>query len=204
MTASATASALADTDHVLRMTAATTDNDERSLIARVANARDTAAFERLYHDYRRRLGPFVYRIVRDASTNDEVFNDVMLAVWRNAASFSGKSKVSTWVFGIAYRQCLKHLRGRKAMVELDESMHDSVDDRESIERRDLVVRALAGLSPEQRLVIELSYFQGNTYGEIAEIAECPENTIKTRVFHARRRLKAIMTELGERAPAEDQ
>ena len=198
-----TATALADTEYASRMTVAITDNDERSLIERVATARDTVAFERLYHDYRRRLGPFVYRIVRDASANDEVFNDVMLAVWRNAASFSGKSKVSTWVFGIAYRQCLKHLRGRKATVELDESMHDSVDDRETIERRDLVVQALAGLSPEQRLVIELSYFQGNTYGEIAEIAACPENTIKTRVFHARRRLKAIMAELGERAPAEE-
>ncbi len=197
------APALAETEHTVRMTAATTDNDERSLIRRIVSARDTAAFERLYHGYRPRLGPFVYRIVGDASANDEVFNDVMLAVWRNAASFSGGSKVSTWVFGIAYRQCLKHLRSRKAMVELDESMHDSVDERKSIERGDLVARAIANLSPEQRLVIELSYFEGNTYAEIAEIADCPENTVKTRMFHARRRLKVIMAELGERTPAED-
>ncbi len=195
-----TALSLANTDHALGMTAATTDNDERSLIARIADARDTAAFERMYHDYRRRLGPFVYRMIRDPAANDEVFNDVMLAVWRNAASFTGKSKVSTWVFGIAYRQCLKHLRARRSTVELDESMHDGVDERKTIERQDLVLRAVAGLSPEQRLVIELSYFQGNTYGEIAEIAGCPENTVKTRVFHARRRLKAIMVELGEQAP----
>ncbi|MDJ0917911.1 MAG: RNA polymerase sigma factor [Woeseiaceae bacterium] len=199
-----TALSLANMEHASGMMPATTDNDERSLVARIADARDVAAFERLYHDYRRRLGPFVYRMIRDASANDEVFNDVMLAVWRNAASFTGKSKVSTWVFGIAYRQCLKHLRGRKPTVELDDSMHDSVDDRQSFERQDLVVHAIAGLSPEQRLVIELSYFQGNTYSEIAEIAGCPENTIKTRVFHARRRLKAIMAELGERAPAEEQ
>ncbi len=191
-----TALSLANMEHASGMTAATTDNDERSLIARIADARDTAAFERLYHDYRRRLGPFVYRMIRDASANDEVFNDVMLAVWRNAASFTGKSKVSTWVFGIAYRQCLKHLRGRRSTVELDESMHDSVDDRQSIEQQDLVLHAIAGLSPEQRLVIELSYFQGNTYSEIAEIAGCPENTIKTRVFQARSRLKAIMADLG--------
>ncbi len=199
-----TASALAETEYATPMTAAMTDNDERSLIRRIADARDAAAFERLYHGYRRRLGPFVYRIVRDASANDEVFNDVMLAVWHSAGKFSGKSKVSTWVFGIAYRQCLKHLRGRKPAVELDEAMHDSIDERETIERRDLIVHALAGLSPEQRLVIELSYFQGNTYNEIAAIADCPENTIKTRVFHARRRLKAIMAELGERPFAEEQ
>ena len=198
-----TASAMADTEPTLLMTAATTDNDERSLIGRIADVRDMAAFERLYHGYRRRLGPFVYRIVRDASANEEVFNDVMLAVWRNAASYTGASKVSTWVFGIAYRQCLKHLRGRKATVELDETMHESIDDRENLERRDLVVHALSGLSPEHRLVIELSYFQGNTYGEIAEIANCPENTVKTRVFHARRRLKTILAELGEHPPAEE-
>ncbi len=198
-----TASALAETGRAVRMTAVTTDNDERSLIRRVADGRDMAAFERLYHEYRPRVGPFVYRIVRDVSANDEVFNDVMMAVWHKAETYSGKSKVSTWVFGIAYRQCLKHLRGRKAMVELDESMHDSVDERGFIERRDLVTRALANLSPEQRLVVELSYFEGNTYGEIAAIADCPENTVKTRMFHARRHLKAIMAELGERVPEED-
>ena len=198
-----TALARANVGNELRMTATSTDSDDRSLIGRIAGTRDTAAFERLYHDYRRRLGPFVYRIVRDAAANEEVFNDVMLAVWRKAASYSGKSKVSTWIFGIAYRQCLKHLRGRKEMVELDDSVHDSVDDREAIERQDLVVRALEKLPPEQRLVIELSYFQGNTYNEIAAIAECPENTIKTRVFHARRKLKGIMAELGERTSAEE-
>ncbi|MEM9209338.1 MAG: RNA polymerase sigma factor, partial [Pseudomonadota bacterium] len=74
------------------------------------------------------------------------------------------------------------------------------DEGRRLEQGDLVHHALSRLSPEHRLVIELSYFQGNSYQEIAAIAGCPENTVKTRVFHARRRLQNIMQDLGE-APA---
>ncbi|MDJ0938429.1 MAG: sigma-70 family RNA polymerase sigma factor [Woeseiaceae bacterium] len=198
-----TALAAAGTDCTVRMTAATSDLDDRSLIERIADARDAGAFERLYHDYRRRLGPFMYRIVRDPAANEEVFNDVMLTVWRKAETYNGQSKVSTWIFAIAYRQCLKVLRGRPDTVGIDEAPEESVDERGTTERRDLVGQAIAQLSPEHRLVIELSYFQGNTYSEIAAIADCPENTVKTRIFYARRRLKEIMAALGERPAVED-
>ena len=179
------------------MSTDTVDTDDRALLARIAGARDAAAFERLYHSYRRRLGPFTYRIVRDAAANEEVFNDVMLTVWRKAGTYSGTSKVSTWIFAIAYRQCLKALRNRPDTVGLDGLDEPGRDESPARERRDLVAVALAQLSPEHRLVIELSYFQGNTYQEIAAIAACPESTVKTRVFYARRKLKEIMGTLGE-------
>ncbi len=197
------ASAIAQTGSPALETATRMDTDDRSLIRRIADERDSAAFETLYHSYRRRLGPFMFRIVQDRAANEEIYNDVMLAVWRKSATYNGTSKVSTWIFSIAYRQCLKSLRSRREFAELDEAAAGSVDDSTGLEQRDLVRRALARLSPEHRLVIELSYFAGNNYREIAEIADCPESTVKTRVFYARRRLKDIMDELGEGRSEED-
>ena len=174
-----------------------TDDDDRALMQRIAAARDTGAFERLYHDYRRRLGPFMYRVVSDPAVNEEAFNDVMLTVWSKASAYNGASKVFTWIFAIAYRQCLKALRTARRHGSGEELPSDIAAEGDNPDDRDLVAKALSLLSAEHRLVIELSYFTGHTYQEIAEIADCPENTVKTRVFHARRRLKRIMSELGE-------
>ena len=175
-----------------------TDEDDRKLMQRIAAGRDAAAFERLYHDYRRRLGPFMYRFVNDPAANEEAFNDVMLTVWNKASAYNGSSKVSTWIFAIAYRQCLKTLRSLRRNRSHQELVDDMAIQDDTRDSRDLVARALEQLSAEHRLVIELSYFGGHSYREIAKIADCPENTVKTRVFHARRRLKQIMAELGER------
>ena len=194
--------ALAQAMSTAELDATPVEDDDRTLIRRIADGRDVDAFERLYHAYRKRLGPFTFRIVRDAAANEEVFNDVMLTVWRKAETYNGTSKVSTWIFSIAYRQCLKALRGRARTAEDSEAPEASVDERGAFEQSDLVRHALTRLSPEHRLVIELSYFQGNNYREIAAIADCPENTVKTRVFHARRRLKEIVAELGEPAATE--
>ncbi len=188
---------LADPAPGYGMNRTSTDDDDRTLIRRIASRRDAGAFERLYHSYRRRLGPFMFRFVRDAAVNEEAFNDVMMTVWRKASDYNGRSQVSTWIFGIAYRQCLKALRQVQRDSTSDNAREPAEDNARSFEQRDLVERALDELSAEHRLVIELSYFAGHTYQEIAEIADCPENTVKTRVFHARKRLKAIMNELGE-------
>ena len=180
------------------------DDRDRGLVRRIAGQRDMRAFETLYHDYRSRLGPFMYRIVQDRAVHEEVFNDVMMTVWRKCGTYNGKSKVSTWIFAIAYRVCLKSLRGRRPVAELDEADLPGADARPDFERRDLVRHALARLSPEHRLVVELSYFQGNNYREIAGIAGCPESTVKTRIFYARRRLREIMRGLGEQGYAENE
>lgn len=176
------------------------DSGERALVREIARRGDVAAFERLYHGYRRRLGPFMHRFVRDAFAHEEAFNDVMLTVWRKAATYNGTSKVSTWIFSIAYRHCLKALQRRNdAPLPPDEIRIAAPDERQAIERREVVDRALDDLSPEHRLVVELAYFGGHNYREIAAIADCPENTVKTRMFHARRRLREILEALGETA-----
>lgn len=173
--------------------------DEVELIHRVA-ARDGAAFEALYRGYCPRLRRFVARITRCPQIVDEIVNDTMLVVWRKASSFNLASKVSTWIFGIAFRRALK------ASKRLDNPMEFDPDDCQAAstseperllleeERRATIARALRALSHEHRAVLELCYFDGRSFAEIAGIMGCPVNTVKTRMFHARRRLRTLMAD----------
>jgi len=177
-------------------------NDELALLRRVA-AKDRKAFEALYHLYYRRLFGYLLKLTRRAELVEEVLNDVMLAVWKGAPSFDGRSRPSTWIFGIAYHKALKALARRPEEREEDEGEWPEpvdADEPESLAaRRELagvLGRALGALSAEQRAVVELTYYYGMAYQEIAEIVGCPVNTVKTRMFHARRRLRELLPGLG--------
>ena len=123
----------------------------------------------------------------------------MMVVWQTAGSFRGTSKLSTWVFAIAYRKALK-ARGKWPDPVEDEQLdtrasNDPAPDAD-LERshiRTALVTAMEGLSPEQRAVVDLTYFHDLGYREIAEILSCPVDTVKTRMFHARRRLKQALS-----------
>jgi len=178
--------------------------DEVDLIGLVA-VEDVRAFEALYRAYHPRLRRFLRGMLRQATLVDEVLDDTMLVAWRKAHTFDGTSQVSTWLFAIAYRQALKALR------RMDWSMPDPVDepaapreaepDRElaQLQLRARLDEALAHLTPEHRAVIDLTYFQGYSCKEIAEITGCPVATVKTRMFYARRRMKALLGDAGAQA-----
>jgi RNA polymerase sigma-70 factor (ECF subfamily) len=172
--------------------------DEVDLIHRVA-ARDGTAFETLYRGYCPRLRRFIARITRRPHIVDEIVNDTMLVVWRKASSYNLASNVSTWIFGIAWRRALKALKRIDVPVEFDPDAcpADGTEPEELLlekERRAMMARALGALSREHRAVLELCYFDGRSCAEIAGIMQCPVNTVKTRMFHARRRLRALMTD----------
>ena len=182
------------------------DAHERDLLRRTA-ARDKDAFESLYHAYHHRLARFLTRMTRRPEIAEEVINDTMWIVWQRAGEFRGSSRVSTWVMGIAYRRALKAFR--RASVQLVSVDHEALDieapndvsaDAEGSQRFELVSQALAELPLEQRLVIELTYYLGHSCAEIAEIVDCPVNTVKTRMFHARRKLRTRLPELCGGAP----
>lgn len=165
------------------------DTAERALLGAIASG-DRTALTRLYTDYHPRLFKFVYRLTRSHAVTDELINDIMLAIWRGAGNFRGDSKPSTWIFGIAYRQALKRL-SRKSLsfsegFEVDHLPHA---DTGSFEREDWVRRGLATLPPTQRLAMELVFYLGLSYDEVAAVTDCPVNTVKTRMFHARRKLR---------------
>jgi RNA polymerase sigma factor (sigma-70 family) len=182
----------AGNDPVVRGTA-----DEAALLERIAAA-EIAAFEALYRLYYPRLMRFLLGVTRRAALADEVLDDTMLVVWRKAHTFDATSKVSTWLFAIAYRQALKALRRVDCVLAYDEREAEGAsrqDPEREMQLEQLHVRlgeAMDALPPPHRAVIELTYYQGHSCREIAQIMECPVATVKTRMFHARRKLKGIL------------
>ncbi len=171
--------------------------DERELLARVI-AQDLQAFEQLYRIYQPRLARFLIGMLQRPQLIEEVLDDTMMVVWQTAGSFRGSSKLSTWIFAIAYRKALK-ARARWPEPVEDEEFDTRVSpdpgpDQQLHHHRlhDALVAAMSQLSREHRAVVDLTYFHGMGYREIAEIVDCPVDTVKTRMFHARRRLKQAM------------
>lgn len=181
-----------------RVDSQASDSDaEAALVARVA-AREQAAFAELYGLYRRRLARFLGRFLSSSQTIDEIINDVMFVVWQDASRFELRSKVSTWIFGIAWHKALKALERQKREtppLPPPTEIESPDDGASALEVREWLGLALARLSSDQRLVVELTFFAGYSYQEIARIAECPVNTVKTRMFHARHRLRDILVSL---------
>jgi len=172
-------------------------SDERELVARVS-AGDLQAFERLYRLYQPRLARFLSTLLRRPQLIEEVLDDTMMVVWQTADRFRGASKPSTWIFAIAYRKAHKaRLRWPDPVEEPESDNRVSEDpgpDEEVHQQRlhDSLMQAMDQLSPDHRAVVDLTYFHGMGYREIAEIVDCPVDTVKTRMFHARRRLRNAM------------
>src|SRR5262245_61914170 len=128
---------------------------------------------------------------------EEVINDTMWTVWEKAADFRGESLVSTWIVGITYRRALKALRRSTAIqVAHSEETQAAPDVHLANETRQWLDRALAELPIEQRMVLEFSYLLGHSCEEIAIIMQCPGNTVKTRMFHAREKLRRSLPRLA--------
>ena len=173
------------------------DAADVALLSRIVG-RDLDAFECLYRNYHPRLERFLGLMAPTRTIVEEALNDTMLVVWQRAHTFNGTCKVSTWIFGIAYRLALKALRTQgdwADTVQPDELVSDGPGPEQEVslrESRTSLVGALAALSAEQRSVLVLAYFHDLPYAEIARIVECPVDTVKTRVFHGRRRLRVLL------------
>lgn len=177
-------------------------DEEAALLGRVA-AEEKDAFEALYRLYSPRLQRFVRGVTKQPALVEEILDDTMMVVWRKAYTFNHSSKVSTWILAIAYRQSLKALKrlGQLQDTATYESMDAATpgpdDALQQQEVRKHLGDALAALSPEQRAVMELTYYFGYACREIAQIMGCPVDTVKTRMFYARRKLKASLASQRE-------
>lgn len=182
------------------------DAEARSLLKRVA-VKDRVAFEKLFKRFHPLLFRYLTRMMRRPEMVEEVVNDTMFVVWEKAGQFEGRSKVSTWITGIAYLKGIKALdRLRRIPDQQADAYEESDDIAESVNLisrlgiEQWVHSGLDKISPDQRSVVELTYFFGYSYQEIAEVMDCPVNTVKTRMFHARRRLAKLLPELAEQIP----
>lgn len=169
-------------------------------LARLRSLRsDADAFASLYRDFYPRLFEFVLRILGHPHDVEETINDTMMVVWNKSAEFRGQSKVSTWIFGIAYKKALKRLKSNKRLagreIHCEIEVDDGSDITELLGQRALIAKiraAVAELPLVQRSIVHLAFFYGYTYPEIAEIVGCPVNTVKTRMFYARERLRPVL------------
>jgi RNA polymerase sigma-70 factor, ECF subfamily len=182
----------------------TSESHERGLLGRI-EARDREAMRELYLLYYRRLARFLRRMTRRHAFVDEVVNDTFVIVWQKAGDFRGDSRVSTWIMGIAYRRGLSLLRtesraDQHLMVPITQDQQSSLEGGERSEMADLLDRAMDCLSPDHRAVIEMTYYLGYSCDEIAVIVDCPTNTVKTRMFHARNKLRVLVPMLAAPRP----
>jgi RNA polymerase sigma-70 factor, ECF subfamily len=176
--------------------------EEAALLSRVA-AEEMDAFERLYRIYQPRLQRFVRGMTKQPALVEEIIDDTMMVVWRKAYTFNHTAKVSTWILAITYRQSLKALKRSGEPMDVDSSEHidtAAIGPDDALQQQELrkhLDDALGTLSAEQRAVMELTYYFGYGCREIAQIMGCPVDTVKTRMFYARRKLKACLASRRE-------
>jgi RNA polymerase sigma-70 factor (ECF subfamily) len=180
-----------------RAAARETFSDE-ALIRRIADG-DQPAMRTLFARHRVAIYRWLLRLVGDEALAEDLLSDVFLDVWRKAASFGGRSSVSTWLLAIARYKGLS-ARRRRTDAELNDELASSVadpsDDPELVlqkrNREELLRRSLARLSPEHGEVIDLVYYHGKSVKEVAEIVGINEATVKTRMFYARKKLAELV------------
>ena len=199
----------AHTTHSSRVPSATKmDNGEvLRLLGRIERA-DEGAFRELYRAFSRRLYAYVLRQLGDPTKAEEIVADTLYEVWRQPARFRGDSQFSTWLIGIARNKVLMAFRGRKP-----DEVHDDLDAvAETVatedagpfdqlahqQRREGVRSCMDKLSDEHRECVHLVFYEGLSLAEVATVQACPEGTVKTRLFHARQKLKQCLQNLLQR------
>ena len=189
--------------------------EEAARLMRAVANKDRRAFETLYYTYSPRLGRYLLRLLKRREVVDEVLNDVMLVVWQSAERYDPSlSRLSTWLFGIAHNKALKALsKHTRQQVEISIDPIESDDFAETANVTDATARAdqhdpeqtligrqlgralqraIESLSADHRSVLELAFAQDYSYQEIATTLDCPVNTVKTRMFYARKHLAELM------------
>jgi RNA polymerase sigma-70 factor, ECF subfamily len=172
------------------------------LIGRIARG-DRLAMQVLFARHHVRIFRFVLRLLRDEMAAEDVISDVFLDVWRQASRFEGRSAVSTWLIAIARFKALSMLRKRRedALDEVTaESIEEPSDDpalaTEKRDKGEKLRSCLSALSPEHREIIDLVYYHEKSVEEVARIVGIPENTVKTRMFYARKKLGELCRMAG--------
>jgi RNA polymerase sigma-70 factor (ECF subfamily) len=184
------------------------DNDEvLRLLGRIGE-RDEAAFKELYRAYSRRLYAYVLRQLGDPAQAEEIVADSLYEVWKAPARFRGDAQFSTWLIGIARNKVLMAFRSRKP-----DRQHEDLDDvAETVasedpgafdllaqaQRREGVQHCMGRLSDDHRECVHLVFYEGLSLAEVAQVQSVPEGTVKTRLFHARQKLKNCLKAMLQR------
>jgi RNA polymerase sigma-70 factor (ECF subfamily) len=173
------------------------------LLTQVAHG-DRQALGALYRALEKPVFRFILSRLNDPFESSDILHDVFMEVWRSAGRFEGRSKVQTWIFGIAYRKVidLHRKRGRQDVTDdVPEVIDDDADTEACLaagQEAEHVRHCVGKLKDDQRTAISLAFFDDMTYGEIAEVSGVPEGTVKTRIFHAKKLLLRCLQGLVQR------
>jgi RNA polymerase sigma-70 factor, ECF subfamily len=173
------------------------------VVKRIAEG-DRRAFEMLYNRHSGRTFKFLLRLTENKSTAEDLTHDVFLEVWRNAKGFEGRSSVATWILSIGRYKAFDARRRQKTFTEHDlpgraEPTPELTAMRTSASG--YMQTCLENLSGEHREIIDLVYFHEKSVKEVSELLDIPEATVKTRMFYARKKLKEMLSALGDQANA---
>jgi RNA polymerase sigma-70 factor, ECF subfamily len=193
---------------VIAKTLRETPLSDETLIKQIADG-NKLAMRALFARHQVRVYRFALRIVRDTALADDVVSEVFIDAWQHAGRFEGRSTVSTWLLGITRHKALT-AANRRQTESIDSATAMNVVDPGNTPEAELgqkdtgavIRRCLASLTAEHAEIIDLVYYQEKSIKEIVEILGIPENTVKTRMFYARKRLAALVAAEGiERAAA---
>lgn len=184
---------------------------DENLIALIAKG-EQGALRALFARHHTRVLRFVLRFVKDRDAAEDVVNDTFMIAWKQAPRFEGRSRVATWLLGIARYRALASTKGRRAVSESLDERHEAtlVDPGERVDMRmqredssRYLKRCLAALPREQAILIELHYFHDKSLKEASALTGVPLNTIKTRMFLARKKLAVMLANEDRVAAATD-
>jgi RNA polymerase sigma-70 factor, ECF subfamily len=176
------------------------ESDE-ALIKAIA-AGDQPAMRTLYNRHNDRVFRFIVQLVTDAGRAEDLASEVFLDVWCQADRFEGRSQVLTWILSIARHKALSLLAQRRRQVaELDDIAMELIEDtadtpEQTVLNQDCGAQlrtCLAKMSREHSEIIDLFYYHEKSVEEVAEIIHKPRNTVKTRMFYARKRLAWLLS-----------
>ena len=171
----------------------TSEPESIILMGRVAEG-DRTALSALYRRYETPVYRFILSKLNDPHEAADILQDVFIEVWRSAGRFEGRSKVQTWIFGIAWRKAIDAHRKRARVSvsdEIPETEDDSVDTEACVlagQEAEHVHHCLGTLSDDHRTAVRLAFLEDMSYRQIAEVLSIAEGTIKTRIFHAKKLL----------------
>ncbi|MGK0271446.1 MAG: RNA polymerase sigma-70 factor (ECF subfamily) [Cocleimonas sp.] len=176
--------------------------DHQALLLKKIAEGERDAFTELYKIFQPRLIRFCSRMLKnDIALAADMADEAMIEVWKSAGSFSGLSQPSTWIHSIARFRVIGYLRKNREVLQDDNFEQLNIEDTDLLpeeemvitERVDQLVDSIGKLSEKHREVIELVYFRELSIREISEMLGVSENTVKTRMFYARKHLKAILS-----------
>jgi RNA polymerase sigma-70 factor (ECF subfamily) len=175
---------------------------DEALVGLIARG-DKHAMQVLFARYSVRMFRFLLRLVDSESLAEDLVSEVFIDVLRHAGQYEARSLVSTWLLAIARHKALSALR-RRSTDESDDDAIDAIEDPgenpeialQKTERRAILLNCLKQLSAAHREIIDLVYYHERTIDDVSKIIGIPQNTVKTRMFYARRRIAKLMAAQG--------